>query len=175
MLNSIRRRLIFVIACLALFGGFLFSVSVAEAQINLLANPGAESGFTNWTTYNNVGYNFGIIDTTAVKAPPLAAVMPSLFSAITIPAAAYSTGCSKKYPPNRVEAFHGGWLRAFQLGTGNNFRLSAGAMFKPTTGTMLCFEANLSADAGNNTLCCRYRSAIVNSVISRPTPGSISR
>ncbi|HWD18350.1 MAG TPA: hypothetical protein VHB20_03660 [Verrucomicrobiae bacterium] len=45
----------------------LGSAGAAYGQFNLLQNPGAESGFSGWNTYNNVGYNFG---TPGNQAPP---------------------------------------------------------------------------------------------------------
>ncbi len=41
--------------------GLVMGSSPAQAQINVLSNPGAELGFTGWTIYNNAGYNFGIV------------------------------------------------------------------------------------------------------------------
>ncbi len=45
---------------LALAATLLASGTAARAQLNILANPGAETdSFSGWTEYNNAGYNFG--------------------------------------------------------------------------------------------------------------------
>ncbi|HEY4414650.1 MAG TPA: hypothetical protein VGO57_03075 [Verrucomicrobiae bacterium] len=44
------------------FSLLLLASGIAQAQINVLSNPGGETGdYTSWTVYNNAGYNFNVV------------------------------------------------------------------------------------------------------------------
>lgn len=63
------RRLVPLLTGLAVLMGLMLSQGMARAQINLLTNPGAETGdFTGWTIWDSAGYDYGVV--TSTQAPP---------------------------------------------------------------------------------------------------------
>src|ERR1022692_3140484 len=62
MFNTPMRSLIRLLAIITVLAGSFHFNSTVRAQINLLANPGAEAGsFSGWTKYNDAGYNFNTV------------------------------------------------------------------------------------------------------------------
>lgn len=133
------------LAALALAAGSILCGTVANAQINLLANPGAETGnYNGWSQYNNAGYNFNILTTPTHSGNDSF----KIFGDYNIGGADIFNGMFQTFPAHAGQVFTAdGWI--FQ---------SSGDAF--TAGNNTAFLEVSFMDSGNNTIA-RFRSTII--------------
>jgi hypothetical protein len=143
------RRLIPSLAGVVLFALCVLTGTLARAQINLLTNPGAETGsFSGWTQFNNAGYNFGTPTNNGVS--PHSGTYPFwMFGDYNIGGTDVYCGFYQFNSAHAGEVFTAdGW--AYQLSTDN---------FPAGDGNNAFIEVTFQ-DVGGNTLA-RYRSSAI--------------